>query len=64
MEVEVDAEFIVTNEAMLTRVGWTPFAGMRLFGRVQRVFLRGEMVYEDGVILAQPGSGKVLFAPN
>ena len=64
VEVEVDAEFIVTNEAMLTRVGWTPFAGMRLFGRVQRVFLRGEMVYEDGVILAQPGSGKVLFAPN
>ena len=64
VEVDVDATYLLTNEAMLTRAGWTPFAGMRLFGRVERVILRGEVVYENGAVLARPGTGKVLFRPN
>jgi dihydroorotase-like cyclic amidohydrolase len=46
-----------------TKCGWTPFAGLNAGGRVRRVVLRGQTVYEDGVILAEPGSGRVLPVP-
>ena len=62
--VDVDARFAITNQAMQTRVGWTPFDGMPVFGRIERVILRGEVVYEDGVVLAKPGTGQVLFQPD
>jgi hypothetical protein len=37
---------------------WTPFTGMKVFGSVRRVTLRGEVVFVDGKVLAKPGSGK------
>jgi dihydroorotase-like cyclic amidohydrolase len=50
----------IRNETMISRVGWTPFAGLEVAGRVVRVVLRGELVYEDGRLLAQPGDGRLL----
>ena len=41
--------------------GWTPFAGMPVYGQVRRVVLRGAPVYADGELLATPGCGQVLF---
>jgi dihydroorotase len=61
IEVDVDAEFTLSDEAMLTRVKWTPFAGKRVRGRVERVVLRGNEVFAGGQLLAAPGSGRVLF---
>ena len=61
IEVDVDAEYEIQHEAMRTRVGWTPFVGRRVRGKVQRVVLRGEDVFREGELLAVPGSGEVLF---
>ena len=61
IEVDVDARYVLTNAAQQTRVGWTPFAGQRVYGRVARVVLRGATAYALGEVLASPGSGKVLF---
>ncbi|CAN5425691.1 dihydroorotase [soil metagenome] len=61
IEVDVDTPYVLQNAAMKTRVGWTPFADMPVFGRVERVHLRGQLVYEAGQVLAKPGSGRVLF---
>lgn len=60
--VEVDAEstYCIKNETLQTKCGWTPFAGKQVHGRIKRVVLRGEVVYEDGQVLAKPGSGRVL----
>ena len=59
--VEVDmTPTIIRNEDMHSKCGWTPFAGMEVAGRVQRVILRGDVVYEDGVVTAVPGSGQVI----
>ena len=62
VDVDVDTPFTLRDDAMLTRVGWTPFAGMSVVGRVQRVTLRGQTVFADGAVMAEPGSGRVLFA--
>ena len=39
---------------------WSPFEGRRARARVVRTLVRGETVYADGAILAQPGSGRFL----
>lgn len=62
VEVEVDTPYILCNEQMHTRVGWTPFDGKTVFGKVERVTLRGQVVFEEDKVLAQPGSGQLLFA--
>ena len=62
IEVDVDAGYELTNSSLKTKVGWSPFAGRRLYGRVERVVLRGATVYAGGAVLAAPGSGRVLFA--
>ena len=61
IEVDVDTPFVLRNEALLTKVGWSPFADQTLYGQVERVILRGELAYANGTVLAAPGSGHVLF---
>jgi carbamoyl-phosphate synthase/aspartate carbamoyltransferase/dihydroorotase len=43
-----------------TKCGWSPFNGWKVKGKVKRVFIRGEKVFEDDKILAKPGFGKVV----
>ncbi|GCE12058.1 dihydroorotase [Tengunoibacter tsumagoiensis] len=56
--VNPQEEYEITNESILSKCGWTPFAGTRIKGKVKQVFVRGELSYDDGKILVQPGSGR------
>ncbi len=59
--VEVDmTPTTIRQENMFSKCGWTPFNGWEVAGRVVRVTLRGNLVYEEGQLLASPGSGLVL----
>jgi carbamoyl-phosphate synthase/aspartate carbamoyltransferase/dihydroorotase len=59
--VEVEqSEYILGDEDLHTKCGWTPFAGMAALGRVRRVVLRGRTAFEDGQILVRPGFGRVV----
>lgn len=59
--VEVDPiEYEIRDEELHTKCGWSPWTGQTVYGKVVRVTLRGELVYENGTILAQPGSGNVI----
>ncbi len=60
VEVEIGEAWTVSASALHSRCGWTPFEGARLRGRVSQVRLRGNIVYQDGTVLAQPGSGRPL----
>lgn len=53
-------EYELKNEDLKTKAGWTPFAGRRVVGKVQKVVLHGQTVYEDGKVLAEPGSGSIV----
>lgn len=52
--------YALSNEGLQTKCGWTPFAGMEVVGKVKQVVLRGQVVLENGRVLAEPGSGTVL----
>jgi carbamoyl-phosphate synthase/aspartate carbamoyltransferase/dihydroorotase len=60
VEVEVGTNYILSNEGLQTKCGWSPFVGMGVAGRVRRVILRGEEVFSAGQVKARPGSGRVL----
>ena len=61
VEVEMDKVYELDDAGMHTRCGWTPFAGRTVKGRVAKVVLRGETVFDGERVLAAPGSGRVLF---
>ncbi len=51
---------IIHDEDLKTKCGWSPFKGQEVHGKVQTVYIRGQKVYENGQILAQPGSGRII----
>ena len=61
VEVEMDKVYELDDASMHTRCGWTPFVGRTVKGRVAKVVLRGETVFDGERVLATPGSGRVLF---
>jgi len=61
-KIEIDMnEYEIKNEELLTKAGWSPFAGRKVVGKVKKVFIRGNLVFENEKILAQPGSGKIIL---
>ncbi|MCS6843035.1 MAG: amidohydrolase family protein [Caldilineales bacterium] len=61
IEVEVDRPYVIAADGLHTKCGWTPFAGVEVTARVQRVVLRGQVAYDaDAGVLAPPGSGQVI----
>lgn len=61
IEVNLSSSFTIQNKNLFTKCGWSPFNGVRVKGKVERVYLRGKKVFENDKILAKPGSGHLLF---
>lgn len=60
-KIEVDmSEYEIKNEELKTKCGWSPFAGRKVIGKVKKVYIRGGLVYENGEVLATPGSGRII----
>ena len=60
VDVSVDQPFRFPARGYATRCDWSPFAGLQGLGRVQRVQIRDATVWENGRLLAAPGSGRPL----
>ncbi len=50
----------ITEEAMLDRTGYTPYAGREVTGWPEIVLRRGEVIVADGKLKASAGSGRFL----
>ena len=51
VEVDLDEKWTIPDAMPFSKARWTPFAGMEVRGRVQRVVIRGEMAYIDGKVV-------------
>jgi dihydroorotase (multifunctional complex type) len=56
--VDPEIQWTVSGKDLLSRCGWTPFEGWRARGKVEQVYLRGQLVFADGKVLAEPGTGR------
>ena len=58
--VEVDMTATVIRGAdSFSKCGWSAFEGVEVPGRVARVVLRGELVFQYGKIVGEPGRGRL-----
>jgi dihydroorotase-like cyclic amidohydrolase len=59
--VDLDGEWVVdASSQQFSKNPWSPFDGRRVRARIVRTLVRGETVFADGEILAEPGSGRFL----
>jgi dihydroorotase-like cyclic amidohydrolase len=54
------ADFTISGSKLMTKAKWTPFEGMTAGGRVRKVVIRGTTAFENGEVVAKPGSGRLL----
>jgi dihydroorotase len=56
--VDLEADVEITDEIVVSKCAWTPFAGRRVRGWPVATLVRGRTVQRNGEILAEPGWGK------
>ncbi|WP_233836859.1 dihydroorotase [Paraburkholderia sp. ZP32-5] len=54
----------ISHAEQFSRAGYTPFDGMQVSGRLTAVFLRGQLIYQDGQLVAPAPAGKIIGAAN
>ena len=52
--LDPDSTWTVAKSDLFSKCGWSAYEGMKLNGRPEKVFLRGELVYNNGKILGDP----------
>ncbi|MDQ7842240.1 MAG: dihydroorotase family protein [Armatimonadota bacterium] len=58
--VDMSQERVLRDEEILSKAGWTPYAGRRVRGRPVATFVRGRRVAADGRPVGEPGWGQWL----
>lgn len=58
IDVDLNQEWTIRGEEQFTKCAWTPFEGRKVKGKVEKVVIRGEKVFENGKILVKPSFGK------
>ncbi|MFC0082042.1 dihydroorotase family protein [Aciditerrimonas ferrireducens] len=58
--VDPAGSWLVRDEEVVSKAGWSPYSGRLLRGRVVTTVLRGEVIAQDGVVLGDPRGRLVL----
>lgn len=58
--VDPAAQYEMTDKMVISKAGWTPYAGRIFRGRTVSVYLRGRKIAENGTCLAEPGTGQFM----
>ncbi len=62
--VDLEKQVEVRREDVLSKCGWSPYEGEILPGAPTMTMLRGRVVAEDGVVVAEPGYGRLARPVN
>ena len=60
--VDLENEYEIKDEDVLSLTGWTPYAGRRLRGKTILTLLLGKPVYKDGKVVGDKGYGEQAIA--
>lgn len=58
VEIDPDHSWEFRAQHSYARCGWSPFEGWHVRGRIRQTYLRGEIAYQDGKVIAERGSGR------
>lgn len=62
--VDLNREHVITNEEVLSKCGWTPYAGRKVRGVPVHTLVRGQFVFENGNVVGRPGYGRLASPVN
>lgn len=62
--VDLNAENTITDEEVLSKNGWTPYAGVTVRGVPVQTILRGKTIFLDGKVTGQNGDGQLAVSHN
>jgi len=54
IEVALDAAYTLSDEGLHTKCGWSPFSGIAVRGKVERVKIHGALIFENGAFIHSP----------
>jgi dihydroorotase len=55
---DLDRTWQIRDEDVLSKIGWTPYAGRTVRGAIDTTIVRGAVVVEDGRVVGRPGWGR------
>ena len=58
--VDLKRSFKIDSSLFLSKAKYSPFDGRRVIGKVEKTFVDGRLVFDQGHIVAAPGSGAIL----
>jgi dihydroorotase-like cyclic amidohydrolase len=58
--VDLDASYVIERSQLRTQCGWSPFEGMRVYGRVTEVRIRGQLAFDGESVSVPAGFGRDL----
>jgi dihydroorotase-like cyclic amidohydrolase len=56
--VDLNQEYEIKDEDVLSLTGWSPYAGKKVRGKPVETIVRGRTVYRNGKIIGEKGWGK------
>jgi dihydroorotase-like cyclic amidohydrolase len=56
--VDLTRERVLSNDQVVSKAGWTPYAGRQVRGAPVMTFVRGQLVAQEGKLVAGPGYGR------
>jgi dihydroorotase-like cyclic amidohydrolase len=62
--VDPEAGWTVRDQDVLSRAGWSPFAGRTFTGHAVATYLRGRRIAHDGRVVEGPGFGRFIPGPG
>ena len=51
---DLDAPWTITNDGVLSKIGWTCYDGRECSAQIERTFVRGHEVFADGEVVGDP----------
>ena len=56
--VDLERTWEIRDDVVLSKIGWTPYAGRSVRGVVETTLVRGRVVFANGVVVGDPGWGR------
>lgn len=60
IEVDMNENYILDTNSLKSKSGWSPYAGRKMKGRIKKVYLHGQKVFDNGSLLVKMGYGKLV----
>ena len=62
--VDLNQKRLLSDDQIVSKAGWTPYAGRTVQGVPLKTYVRGQLVAEDGRPAATPGTGRWVRRPS